>query len=123
MPRIERRQNRSEVPAEALQLYVDRLLQRIDARAVAVSDARGLLIAGSAHAGDLETLGALAAVGEAVADGRPDLVHAAAGGARIRYERLTVQDRPLYAASVGGGPLPVEETQDAIERILFERVP
>lgn len=107
--------------ATAFHQFAHDLLMRLDARGVAIADTQGLLVAGASHAGNLEALGALAAVGHEVARRRPELVEDAAGGAHIHYAHLTTSHGELFVASAGGAPPAGPDIEQSLEQLFSTR--
>lgn len=99
----ERRVRRSSTPAEALELYLNALAERTNARAIAVADPDGLLV-GGVGAGDLEVLAALGA------DAAPD--------AKVHDATLDCGGMPLRLYAIDGKKPPLRETAQAVTRIL-----
>lgn len=98
---MDRRMNRSDNRAEALELYLSSLAGRFGAHSVAVADNDGLLVSGFGV--DLERLAASTVAPIAANDGVCEL-HAS--------------NTTLRVAAVGGAPLPSDEVNAAIVRIL-----
>lgn len=102
----ERRKHRSDVPHEAIALYLSAATRGSGVRAVALAGEEGVLIggAGGEHLELLAALGASYAEREEVApeaDGLAGVLDAFSGGEDFYASRLTVGDKTLYLASLG----------------------
>jgi hypothetical protein len=119
--RTDQRKNRSDVPLEAARLYLEAVAGRSDARALALSNEDGLLVAGTRGDYDLE---GLAAVGAACVQGQAEIevvetmIDSVAGGADLYASGLTIEGSSFCLTSVGARVRSVKDTTAALSRIL-----
>jgi hypothetical protein len=100
----ERRKNRSDVPHEAVALYLAAATRGTGVRAVALAGEEGALLGGAGGGEHLELLAALGAscAGREAHDDRlAGLVDAFSEGDDFYASRLPVGERTLYLASLG----------------------
>jgi hypothetical protein len=112
----ERRKRRSDVPAEALELYLRATAERRNARMLALADADGLLVSG--FGGSREALSSLAAVSPL--GPVPEAVFFDDLGScdEMRAEPFQLYGTTFYLASMGGVCEPFTDAPAAITRIL-----
>lgn len=101
---MERRQTRSDIPGEALQLYLTHLASKYGAEAVVVADDAGLVVCGSGDA-DLDVLAANTVA--PLLPANDTAVH-----------ELCYADVTLRLSTLKGAPVPAAEVSPAIARIL-----
>jgi hypothetical protein len=117
--RTERRQRRSDDPAQAIRFYLNALAQRRAHAGLALADADGLLIAGSEGSVDPE---AMAAVAPLLADAAPaeqdGLLSLVTRGAPLNVWGVELEGQDCFLAAVGGTVgAPLEAGAD-LSRIL-----
>lgn len=116
---VERRRSRSNEPAEAARLYLERLADRRAHAALALADADGLLIAGTRGGLDVEALAAVAPLAAAepgaAHGGLLDLV---TRGRPLHVCGVDLDGTPCFLAAVGGEPPAPDETGPSLRRIL-----
>lgn len=121
MTNIERRKNRSDVPHEALVLYLTAVAQRSSLKALALANEDGFLVAGTGRGYDLEWL---AAFGPVCAEGRgmsgslETLVENVTGGDDLYASAVKIGNATLYLTSVGARVPRQREAAEALGRIL-----
>jgi hypothetical protein len=119
--RTDQRKNRSDVPLEAARLYLEAVADRSDARALALANEDGLLVAGTRGSYDLD---GLAAVGAACVSGQGEsdvvsaMIEDVIGGEDLYASGLTIQGNSFCLASVGARVRSVKDTTAALSRIL-----
>jgi hypothetical protein len=121
MTTSERRKNRSEIPQEAMALYLASIAARNSLKALALANEDGLLVAGAGGGYNLEWL---AALGPVCADGEPSngalgtLVEDVTGGEDLYASAVKIGDQTLYLTSVGARLPRQKEAIATIRRIL-----
>ncbi|MCY1053514.1 hypothetical protein [Nannocystis sp. SCPEA4] len=115
----ERRQDRSENPCLAGDLYLRAVAQRTGLEHLTLATHEGLLLAG---AGDKDLGNRVAAVApmyvEEPASLRAGLIDELTDGQPMQVWRVTVRDRPFYLIGFGTLTDMSEEVQDAFDRIF-----
>lgn len=115
----DRRGKRSDVPAEAAQLYLEAIAERNNIRAIALTDRDGFLVAGSGPDCDLMELGA---AGAACAHGHSDSASAVfdtmADDDDFYASNLSIGEETFCIASLGARVRSLKETTAALSRIL-----
>jgi hypothetical protein len=109
----ERRAHRSEDPSTATHLYLSHLAARLGCEALALATADGEVADGVALDYPAELLGTLATLAAQIGS------HAPGEGddGALRFYALDLAGGPLYLATVGGSPVPVNDCRAALGRI------
>lgn len=121
MTTIERRTNRSEVPHEALALYLAAIAARSSLKALTLANEDGFLVAGIGGGYNLEWLAALGPVcvpGSAVNGSIETLVENVTGGEDLYASAVKIGDDTLYLTSVGARVPRQKEAAETLRRIL-----
>jgi hypothetical protein len=120
----ERRQDRSENPWAAGDLYLRAVAQRTGLEHLTLATHEGLRLAG---AGDKDLGNRVAAVApmyvEEPASLRAGLIDELTDGQPMQVWRVTVRDRPFYLIGFGALTDMSEEVQDAFDRIFARPSP
>lgn len=118
MKAIERRKTRSEVPHEALSLYLDSMARRGSLAAVALASDDGLLLAASSGDYDGEGLAAISVARERRMDMSTETIQSILRGERFSARSMDVHGERFYLAWIGQIPPSIEGTKGALHRIL-----
>ncbi len=126
----DRRTQRSEVPQEAVRLFLQSVAERHGLDALTLANEDGLLLAGAASSGrealDLDWIGAvgcLCAVRGRRGPGLGTLVERVTGGAQLTAAEMVLRGERLYLTAVGGRIPAGSEVGAGIERILAASLP
>lgn len=115
----ERRAKRSPDPHEALQLLLESVTERGEARALALVNGRGRILVGTGAPGDvggLARLTGMMARGED-ATGFDELTR----DAEFSAKAITVGETTAYLAALGAGGRPFDDAIAGISRIVASR--
>jgi hypothetical protein len=113
---MERRRTRSAIRTEALGLLLAAVKERSDVSAIAVVDARGLLISGMGTERELAILGAVA---EPVAAGEvSELCERLTRGTDVVAKAVPLELETVYLAALGSRVGRMTEAARGVERIL-----
>jgi hypothetical protein len=121
---IERRKHRSDVLQQAVCLYFESVAERIQASAIALASADGLLVGGVGPNGTLDTLAALGSTGPQGRSERQDVIDEISAGQKLFASGLCVHGAPFYVASLGPEMPDMAQAALALQRIfapLFDR--
>lgn len=116
---IERRKNRSSVRDEAAKLYLDGVAAHNGMRALALADARGLLVFGSGDPAVLERLAAAGAAEPADEGPWPEMIREISQGSVFSSSPLDIGGVTFCLAVLGGRTVPDAEIGHALTRILL----
>jgi hypothetical protein len=121
MTTTERRRNRSEVPEQALALYLAAVAARSSLKALTLANEDGFLVAGTGGGYNLEWLAALGPV--CAASGPMNgaietLVENVTGGEDLYASAVKIGNDTLYLTSVGARVPRQKEAAEALGRIL-----
>ena len=106
MTTTERRKNRSEVPQEAMSLFLEAIAARNSLKALTLANEDGFLVAGAGSGCNL----ARAAI--------TSLVEDVTGGEDLFASAMTVAGQTLYLTSVGARVPRQKEAAETLQRIL-----
>ena len=123
---IERRKHRSDVLQQAVCLYFESVAARIQAKAIALASADGLLVGGAGPDGSLDSLAALGSTGPSGRSDRQDVVDEISGGQKLFASGLCVHGTPFYVASIGPEMPNMADAARTLQRIfapLFGHAP
>jgi hypothetical protein len=112
----ERRQNRSNVPGVATQLYLEHLARRLGCEAITLSTQDGLLVGGVGEGYNHDLLGALASLGSQI-DRYEAEVQRASRGQALRFYDFDMEGHAMFVSCIGGAALPLEDCASAVRRI------
>ncbi len=115
---LERRNRRSDLPAEAARLYLDAAVRRHGYASLTLADADGLVVVDAPTTVNSE---AVAAVAPFADDALPDtdgLLEMVTRGRALRVRSFEMEGQQLYLAAVGGADRPDGEAEAAMRRIL-----
>lgn len=117
----ERRKNRSEVPHEALALYLAAVAAKNSLKALALANEDGFLVAGIGGGYNLDWLAALApicAAGGSMNAALETLVENVTGGEDLYASTVQIGSDTLYLTSVGARLSRQKEAAETLGRIL-----
>lgn len=121
MTTTERRKNRSEVPQEAISLFLEAIAARNSLKALALANEDGFLVAGAGRGCNLEWLAALGPVCASPEGARAaitSLIEDVTGGEDLFASAVTIAGQTLYLTSVGARVPRQKEAAETLQRIL-----
>lgn len=125
----ERRRQRSEIPAEAANLYLQALVDRHGLESMTLASDEGLVIAAFSRKRTAHELEWIAALGTVCAvPGRRgaalgSLVERVTDGRMLASAEITLRGERLYVTAVGGPLPPMKGIAATVERILANSLP
>jgi hypothetical protein len=125
----ERRRQRSEIPGEAVRLYLEAAMEKQGLDALTLANEDGLLIAAASRrelgreAEWIAAVGCVCAIGTRRGPSLGSLVERVTGGRPLASAELCIRGERLYVTAVGGPLPPAREMTAAVERILARSLP
>ncbi len=120
----ERRQERSENPWHAGDLYLRAVAQRTGLDHLTLATREGLFLAGT---GDRSVANRIAAIAPMYAEEpvalKPGMLDELTGGQPVQLWRVTIRERPFYLLGFGCPTHMSEEVQEAFDRIFARPSP